>query len=483
MSQMVNIVYDKPHTNERGLHRLKRINLRMNEQQKYEVIKSLVDHDGNKKAAALKLGCTIRNINRLIAKYKEGGKEAFIHGNRGRKPVHALSDTAKTDIINIYNSKYFDSTFSYACELMAEHDNINISPSALTNLMYDNFITSPRTTKAVRKKLAKELRKRQKNTKSKKTYNELQSSIVEIENAHSRRPRCAYFGEMLQMDASLHHWYGTDKSQLHIAIDDATGNLVGAYFDEQETLNGYYNVFHQILNRYGIPAMFYTDRRTVFEYKKSGANKVENDTLTQFSYACKQLGVDIKTTSIAQAKGRVERAFQTLQQRLPIALRLAGITTKDEANVFLNSYIKKYNAKFALPIKNSKSIFEKQPNKEIINHTLAVITERTVDTGHCIKFNKQFYKTMDSRGLQVHHLQGTKGLVINTFDQQLLFSTGDKIYELDVVPDHESASKEFDFAPVEKPRKRKIPAANHPWRSENFLKFRNHSITDAMKVC
>ena len=124
----------------------------------------------------------------------------------------------------------------------------------------------------------------------------------------------------------------------------------------------YYHVFHQILTSYGIPAMFYTDRRTIFEYKQSRSTKVENDSFTQFSYACKQLGVDIKTTSIPQAKGRVERAFQTLQQRLPIALRLAGITELSEANVFLNSYIKKYNAKFALPINNTKSVFEKQPD-------------------------------------------------------------------------------------------------------------------------
>lgn len=462
---------------------MKRINLRMKEQQTYDIIKSLVDHDGNKNAAALKLGCTVRTVNRLILKYKQGGKEAFLHGNRGRKPAHALSDAAKANILNLYNSKYFDATFSYACELMAEHDGVSISPTTLTNLLYEHFITSPRTTKAVRKKLTKELHRQQKETTSTKSFHELQTSIVAIEQAHSRRPRCAYFGEMLQMDASLHLWYGQEKSQLHIAIDDSTGALVGAYFDEQETLNGYYHLFYQILTQYGIPAMFYTDRRTVFEYRASGSNQVENDTLTQFGYACKQLGVELKTTSIAQAKGRVERAFQTLQQRLPIALRLAGITTKDKANAFLNSYIKKYNAKFALPIKHSKSVFEKQPEIETIHNTLAVLTERTVDAGHCIKFQKEFYKTMDSRGLQVHHLQGTKGLVIRTFDKRLLFSTGKNIYELDVLPEQETKSKEFDFAPAEKPKKRRIPAASHPWRSETFLKFKMHSITGAMKVC
>lgn len=460
---------------------MKRIELRMNEQEKYEVIKSLVDHNGNKKAAAVKLGCTVRTVNRLIQRYKDQGRAGFVHGNRGRKPAHTFSDATVTDIITLYNNKYFDATFSYACELLAKHDGIHISPSALTKIMYKNYITSPRTTKAVRKRIAQELRESQKKTKSKKKKEELMAAIVETENAHPRRPRAAYFGEMIQMDASLHHWFGTDKTQLHIAIDDCTGQLVGMYFDHQETLNGYYHVFHQILTVHGIPAMFYTDRRTVFEYKQRRSKKVEDDTFTQFSYACKQFGVEIKTTSVPQAKGRVERAFQTLQQRLPIALRLAGIQTLKEANVFLNSYIKEYNAKFALPVKSTKSVFEKQPDIEMINQTLAVLTERTVDSGHCIKYKNKYYKTMDAHGLQTYYHRGTKGLVIQTFDGKLLFSTNDKIYELDEVPEHERSSKEFDIRPAaETPRKRNIPDAKHPWRSENFLKHRMHGLTEAM---
>ena len=462
---------------------MKRIELRMNEQEKYEVIKSLVEHNGNKNAAAIKLGCTVRTINRMIQRYKEQGKNAFVHGNRGRKPAHTLSETTVTDIITLYNNKYYDATFSYACELLAEHDGIRISPSTLTKIMYSNYITSPRTTKTVRKRIAQQLRESQKKTTSKKKKEELQAAIVATENAHPRRPRAAYFGEMIQMDASLHHWFGIEKTQLHIAIDDCTGQLIGAFFDYQETLNGYYNVFHQILTNYGIPAMFYTDRRTVFEYKQKRSNKVEEDTFTQFSYACKQLGVEIRTTSVAQAKGRVERAFQTLQQRLPIALRLAGISTIKEANVFLNSYIKEYNAKFALPIKSTKSVFEKQPDIEIINQTLAVLTERTVDSGHCIKYKNKYYKTMDSQGLQTYYHRGTKGLVIQTFDGKLLFSTNNRIYELDEVPEHEKSSKEFDIRPAtETPKKRNIPDAKHPWRSETFLKYRMYGLTEAMLV-
>jgi transposase len=456
---------------------MQKVELQMNEQEKYDIIKHLMDHHRNKKRAALQLNCTVRHINRLIKKYNEQGKSAFSHGNKGRKPLHAISDIKKAEIITIYNNKYWDATFAYACELLAKHDDLIISTSTLTKILYEEYILSPRSTKKTKKRMKKELRDKQKKTTSKKEKDNIQASIVAIEDSHSRRPRCAYFGEMLQMDASVHEWFGGVKTQLHIAIDDSTSNIVGAYFDDQETLNGYYHVFHQILTTHGVPAMFYTDRRTVFDYKKKNTKKIENDTLTQFGYACHQLGVDLKVTSIAQAKGRVERAFQTLQQRLPIALRLAGINSLSEANIFLNSYIKEHNTKFALPINNTKSVFIKQPNLEIINQTLAVITERIVDTGHCIKFEKNYYKTLNTQGLQVHYHKGTKGLVIKTFDKQILFSTNDTIYELELVPLHERKSRNFDFDVIkETPIKRNIPSPKHPWRSSSFLKYRDHKI-------
>lgn len=166
------------------------------------------------------------------------------------------------------------------------------------------------------------------------------------------------------MDASPHLWFGTSITHLHLAIDDATGKILGAYFDTQETLNAYYQITHQILIDYGIPAKFLTDRRTVFEYKRKNASSDEEDTFTQFSYACHQLGIELECTSVPQAKGRVERLNQTLQSRLVIELRLAGITTIEEANEFLKSYLKEFNAMFSLPINDTKTVFEKQPSKQ-----------------------------------------------------------------------------------------------------------------------
>ena len=263
------------------------------------------------------------------------------------------------------------------------------------------------------------------------------------------------------------------KTTLHIAVDDATGAITVAYFDEQETLSGYYHIFHQILEKYGIPYKFFTDRRTVFTYKKKNAPSIEEDTYTQFAYACKQLGVEIEVSSVPQAKGRVERMFETLQSRLPVELRLAGVTNIEAANEFSNSYIKEFNAKFALHIDSIKSVFEMQPSEEEINLTLAVLTERTVDSGHCIQFKKQYYRMLDQHGIQTHYRKGTKVMVIQAYDGNLYCNVNDKdIYIFEVIPQHESRSRDFDndYKKPE-PQKRKIPAMNHPWRSKSFWKF------------
>src|SRR5699024_10134389 len=198
---------------------------------------------------------------------------------------------------------------------------------------------------------------------------------------------------------------------------------------------------------------------TVFEYKRKKIKEIEKDTFTQFGYACKQLGIELKTTSVAQAKGRIERLFQTLQSRLPVELRLKGVTTISEANVFLNSYIKEYNARFALPVHHNRSVFIAQPDLDIIHQTLAVLTPRVVDCGHCVRFQNQYYKTVGENGLAVCHRKGTRGLVIQTFTGDLLFSTQDQVYVLEEVPEHEKASRNFDINwKEEKPRKRYIPS-------------------------
>lgn len=324
---------------------MRKVELRMNESKKYEIIKKLVETNGNKKRAAIKIGCTVRTVNRLILKYKNGGKAAFIHGNRGRCPSTTIPLDMRNRIVSSYINDYSDTNFTHFCEIVKEDLGISISDTTLNKWLREENVLSPKARRKTKKLMKKRLKHKLDQTSSQKVKNQIKLAIasVEDESAHPRRSRCKYFGEMIQMDASSFEWISGHIWHLHLAVDDSTGTVVGAYFDTQETLNGYYNVFFQILNSYGIPAMFYTDRRTVFEYKRKTKAFDDEDTFTQFSYACHNLGVDIKTTSIAQAKGRIERLNQTFQSRLPVELRRAHVSSIEEANEFLNSYLKKFN--------------------------------------------------------------------------------------------------------------------------------------------
>ena len=462
---------------------IRKVELTMDEQKKYEVIKKLVDENGNKSRAALTLGLTPRHINRLVKAYKEKGKAAFVHGNRGRKPSTTIPDDIRANIIDLYQSKYYDANFVHFTELLEVHEQIKVSVGTVSSILEAEYILSPKVTKAKKKRISQELRAKKDTAKNQKEKDAIQKNIVAVEDAHTRRPRCAYFGELQQMDATPYEWVSGQIWHLHLAIDDATGRITGGWFDLQATFNGYYHVFHQILTTYGIPYKFLTDRRTVFTYKKKNSTSLDEDTYTQFAYACNQLGVELKSSSVAHAKGRVERLNQTLQSRLPIELRLAGITTIDAANEFLNSYIKEFNEKFSLPLNGIKSVFEMQPSDEKINLILAVLDERTVDSGHCIQFHKQYYRMLDAHGMQVHYRKGTKVMVIQSYNKNLYCCVNDKdIYALEAIPKQAAKSKDLDAdyeAP--KPKKTHIPSMNHPWRRSAFLKFaksQQHHIDD-----
>ena len=264
------------------------------------------------------------------------------------------------------------------------------------------------------------------------------------------------------MDASPHIWFGNEVTHLHLAIDDATGKIVGSYFDTQETLNTYYHVLYQILVTYGIPYKFLTDCRTVFEYKRKNASSDEKDTYTQFSYACSQLGIDIESSSVPQTKGRVERLNQTLQSRLVIEMRLAGISNIEDANEFLNSYIKEFNDKFSLPINSIKTVFEKQLDIKKINQILAVLSERKIDAGHCIKFENKYYIPVTENNTELYIKKGMTALVIKSFDNQLYVNILDQLYVLKEIPQRLEKSKNFDE--IKEPKKRKIyiPPMTHP---------------------
>ena len=454
---------------------MRKVELRMNEQEKYEVIKELVDHNGNKNRASKKLGISRRQIDRLIIKYKEKGKSGFVHGNRGHIPTKALDKSISKDIILLYRTKYQDFNLNHFKEYLEEEENINVSYDFIYKHLTKAGILSPRARKKTKRKFIKQKLLKEKKinlSMNKEQINTIINHEISLEDSHPRNEKPKYFGEIIEMDGSIHLWFGVKKVCLHLAIDKATSTIVGAYFDKQETLKGYYNILYQILNNYGIPYSFLTDNRTVFNYMSLNPDKrtSDKDVLTQFGYACKQLGIDLKTTSISQAKGLIERTNGTFQGRLVNELKLNGITTIEEANKYLTEiFVPKFNNKFAMNYKKFKSVFEKSPELNSINYTLAILTPRKIDSGNSIKFKNKYYQPYFNNELKCF-LPKTECLVIESFSGELLVTIDEKVFELKELSRNERFSKEFDEVVNEKEKEKYIPPMTHPWKVEYFKK-------------
>lgn len=454
---------------------MRKVELRMNEQEKYEVIKELVDHNGNKNRASKKLGLSRRQIDRLIIKYKEKGKAGFVHGNRTRKPVNALDNSISEDIILLYKTKYYDFNFNHFKEFLKKDEKIDVSYDFIYKSLTKADILSPKA----RKKTKREFKKKQlleekkiNNAMSDEQINYIVNHEIALEDSHPRGEKPKYFGELIEQDGSIHEWFGGFKTCLHLAIDKATSTIVGAYFDKQETLNGYYNVFHQILINYGIPYKFLTDNRTVFNYMSLNPDKrtSDKDVLTQYGYACKQLGVELETTSVSQAKGLIERTNGTFQGRLVSELRLNNITTIDKANKYLiDVFVPYFNNRFALDYKKFESVFEQAPVEEKINYTLAVLTPRKIDNGNSIKYQNKYYQPYLNNQLKCF-IPKTDCLVIKAFNGDLLVTIDEQVLELKELSRNERFSKEFDEVPSTKEKKKYIPPMTHPWKLSSFLK-------------
>lgn len=454
---------------------MRKVELRMNEQEKYEVIKELVEHKGNKNRASKKLGLTRRQIDRLIINYKEKGKSGFVHGNRSKKPANTLDKSISEDIVLLYKNKYQDFNFNHFKEYLEEEENIKVSYKFVYKTLTKEGILSPKARKRTKKEFKRQQLLKEKKIDSSMSEDQIETIVnheMTLEDSHPRGEKPKYFGEVIEQDGSIHLWFGEKKTCLHLAIDKATSIIVGAYFDYQETLNGYYHILYQILTNYGIPYKFLTDNRTVFNYLSLNKDKrtSDKDVLTQYGYACKQLGIDLNTTSVSQAKGLIERTNGTFQGRLVNELRLNGITTIEDANKYLiETFVPKFNKKFAMDNKKFPSVFEVSPKEKTINYTLAVLTPRKIDNGNAIKFKNEYYQPYLDNELKCF-MPKTECLVIKAFNGDLLVSIDEKVYELRKLERNEKCSKEFDEKVEVKEKKKYIPPMTHPWKVEYFKK-------------
>lgn len=452
---------------------MRKVHLRMKEEEKYKRIKRLVEEKGNKKRVAIELNLSIRQINRLCKLYVEKGKSGFVHGNRSKCPINKQDKSISDKIILLYNTKYQGFNIKHFTKFLNNKENIIVKYDYVYKLLKRNEMYSPKIRKkTIRKiKIEEKRKKREFQNIEDKELEKIISHEIALEDAHPRQERPKYFGENIEMDGSIHLWFGEKKACLHLAVDRCKNIIVGGYFDFQETLNGYYKVYHQILVKYGIPAKFTTDNRTVFAYNLLNKDKrtSDKDVLTQFGYACKRLGTEIVTTSVAQGKPLIERCNGTFQDRLVNEFNLYGINNIDDANKYLiETFIPEYNEEFALKYKISDSVFETSPSEKELNYILAILTPRKIDNGNSIKFKNNYYQPYLNNNIKCF-MPKTEALVINAFDGTLLVSIDDQVMELKQVLSHKLVS-DFDIenVTVKKEKKVYIPPSTHPWRVNIF---------------
>ena len=325
------------------------------------------------KQVAIALGLSERRVKQIKKEVKENGVKSIQHGNRGRKPKNTISNDTREKILELRSSyEYEISNFKHFQELLKERENIDISYSALYNILRNAGIKSPK--------------------KHRKT------------KLHHRRKRKECEGMMLQADGTPFDWFGDGQSySLHGFIDDATGKITGLYMCKNECLLGYLEVLRQTLENYGIPISLYPDKYSVFfppkkvndhltiEEQLNGREKG----ITQFGRIVEELGIEMFPASSPQAKGRVERLWETLQSRLVTEFRINKINNIDDANNFLVNYISKYNSKFAIKPASSKSVFLKLPKRYDLDELLCVKFERTIDNAGVFSLNNSKFQLLD----------------------------------------------------------------------------------------
>lgn len=337
------------------------------------LIEACIKGECTVKQVATALGLSERRVKQIKKEVKENGVKSIQHGNRGRKPKNTISDETRKRILELRSSyEYEISNFKHFQELLKERENIDISYSALYNILRNAGIKSPK-----------------KHHKTK---------------LHHRRKRKECEGMMLQADGTPFDWFGDgQKYSLHGFVDDATGKITGLYMCKNECLLGYLEVLRQTLEKYGIPISLYPDKYSVFFPPKKVNDHITIEEqlngrekgITQFGRIVEELGIEMFPASSPQAKGRIERLWETLQSRLTTEFRINNIKTIDEANTFLISYIEKYNSKFSIKASSKKSVFLKLPKSYNLDELLCVRFERTIDNAGVFSVNNSKFQIMD----------------------------------------------------------------------------------------
>lgn len=447
------------------------------EQNKYDVIKKVVDGTMTRKEAMFELDLSRQQIYRLVNLYKSKGKEGFIHGNRGKSNPNKKDDELIQTLIDLYLEKhyYFNFQHFYEEQVYGKYD---ISYDVMLKRFTEDDVISPlahkETIKLYKDKMNEVIKEKEINDNEEK-IELFKSRIIEAEKAHPRRPNNLYvFGQEVQMDACQKLWFGSISSFLHLAVDKATKKVLFGWFEYEEITRGYFVVLFNMIINYGIPAKIKADNRSSFS-ANNAKQKDKKLFMTQFGKVCERLNIVLETTSVATAKSNVERENKTFKDRLIAELRYKEITDIDSANKYLNEiFVPKMNKKFSYAIDEKTSLMKENTYSE--DELKIIISERKekiIDNASCISYNNKYYIPINlATGEIVNFQKGTKCILIIDYDGEYIGEIEEHYYKMLELEDRNSVMKkesEITDSKLEKEHHKYIPPKNHPWRKNMML--------------
>jgi transposase len=400
-----------------------------------EVMQKLSEKRMSQKEAGAMLHVSTRQIKRLLKTYRQKGAAGLVSKHRGRKGNNRLAEDIKKQALNLLKTKYQGFGPTLAHEKLVEKEKLKLSDESVRQLMIAEDLWKPRKVKKV--------------------------------TIHQLRERRACFGELIQIDGSPHDWFEgrAQACVLLVFIDDATGKLVQLRFVASESFFGYCAAAEGYFRQYGKPVAFYNDKNSIFRVNQPSVGA--HTDLTQFGRAMQELDIHIICANTPQAKGRVERVIQTLQDRLPKELRLRSIRTWDAGNAYLPEFIQDFNTRFGEEPRSSVDAHRTLTTKEDLTHILTWQEPRILSKNLTLQFQKTVYQIQTERPsyalrnaqvtvclnaqADIKILYNGKSLPFTVYNQQA--------HQAEVV-----SAKQLDLALKQK-RLPSKPAPDHPWRT------------------
>lgn len=403
------------------------ITMTQEELKRLHVIHKALDKHVTQAEAADIIGVCLRQAQRIVRAVRVEGDKGVIHKSRGQGSNRASPVKIKDEALKLYKEKYNDFGPTLASEKLFEIDKIKINDETLRLWLTQENIPYKKRKKRPHRQWR-------------------------------QRKQC--FGEMVQIDGSCHDWLeGRGEVCVFMGyIDDATGNPFGRFYPYEGTFPAM-DSFKRYIKKYGIPVSIYLDKHATYKSTKkpSVEDELNNvEPLSQFARAVTELGVDVIYADSPQAKGRIERLFNTFQDRLIKEMRLKGIKTIEEANKFLPQYLPIYAKRFAVKPANDTDMHRSIPEGINLDKILCVKTKRALRNDFTIAHNGKLYQIEDNVGAKevIVEERVNSSMFIAYKDTNLRFK------EITARPKKEQ--KEPD---MHTPKKAYIPPKDHPWRS------------------